>query len=148
MASQLFFSFHLRSFEYHSDYRQHIMIQRALLRQSRSLASSLRTSSNTTLFRSQFRPQTLRLAPSASPLASARWYATEPESKDEEKVEGTGAAADQSKQEGASEAENPLAKELESKNKEILDMKVCLLLTTEAQRMTDKRTGQISPGRR
>jgi molecular chaperone GrpE len=49
-----------------------------------------------------------------------RWYSTEPETK---KAEG-GAAAEPKIEEKSAEAEDPAKKELEAKNKEIIDLKV------------------------
>ena len=94
------------------------MIQRTLLRQSRALSSSIRSAPRTALSRSQLIPAN-RLA--ARPLASARWYATEPEAK----KDGEAAAAEGKAEE---KAEDPVKKELEAKEKEIIDMKVCLPL--------------------
>ncbi|TVY17151.1 Mitochondrial GrpE protein-like protein [Lachnellula arida] len=97
--------------------RQHTldltMIQRTLLRQTRALSSSIRSAPRTAVSRPQFLPAT-RLP--ARPLASARWYATEPEAK----KDGEAAAA-----EGKTEAkvEDPKKKELEAKEREIIDLK-------------------------
>lgn len=63
----------------------------------------------------------MAFAPASRPLA-ARFYATEPESK----AEGEAAAEGNGKQNGTeAEAEDPLKKEVEAKNKEILELKVC-----------------------
>jgi molecular chaperone GrpE len=74
--------------------------------------------------RSQFRPGNVAFAPASRPLAAARFYATEPESKAE------GAAAEGNGKDGKTngaeaQAEDPVKKELESKNKEIIELKVC-----------------------
>lgn len=55
----------------------------------------------------------------ARPLASARWYATEPEAKKDDE-----AAAAEGKVEEKSE--DPVKKELEAKDREIIDLKVCV----------------------
>jgi len=90
------------------------MIQRTLLRQSRALSFSVRSAHRTALSRPQFLPAN-RLA--ARPSASARWYATEPEAKKdgEAAAAGEGMAEDQK--------EDPVKKELETKEKEIIDLK-------------------------
>ncbi|TVY35459.1 GrpE protein-like protein, mitochondrial [Lachnellula occidentalis] len=87
------------------------MIQRTLLRQTRALSSSIRSAPRTAISRPQFLPAN-RL--SARPLASARWYATEPEAKkDSEAAEGKTEA----------KAEDPIKKDLETKEREIIDLK-------------------------
>lgn len=86
------------------------MIQRTLLRQARAVASRNQSVPRNLLTGSQFRTGNVAFAQAARPLA-ARFYATEPESK-------TDAAEN-----GAQEAD-PLKKELEAKNKEIIDLKV------------------------
>jgi molecular chaperone GrpE len=91
------------------------MIQRTLLRQTRALSSSIRSAPRAPLTRSQFLPAN-RLA--ARPLASSRWYATEPEAKND----GEAAAAAEGKAE--EKTEDPVKKELEAKDKEIVDLKV------------------------
>lgn len=106
----------------------HAMIQRTLLRQTRALSSSIRSAPRSSLSRSQFLPAN-RLA--ARPLASSRWYATEPEAK----KEGEAAAASEGKPE--EKAEDPVKKELEAKDKEILDLKVC---APSATSLTSKHT--------
>jgi molecular chaperone GrpE len=92
------------------------------LRHTRSLASCKQSAPRNLLTRPQFRPANVALAPVSRPLA-ARFYATEPESK---AAEGEAAAAEGAKENGAeAEAEDPMKKELEAKNKEIIDLKVC-----------------------
>ncbi|TVY57336.1 GrpE-like protein, mitochondrial, partial [Lachnellula cervina] len=92
------------------------MIQRTLLRQTRALSSSIRSAPRTAISRPQFLPAT-RLP--ARPLASARWYATEPEAKKDGEAAAAAAA------EGKTEAEvaDPKKKELEAKEREIIDLK-------------------------
>jgi molecular chaperone GrpE len=97
------------------------MIQRTLLRQTRALSSSIRPVPISPLTRSQFLPAN-RLA--ARPLASSRWYATEPEAK----KEGETAAAAEGKAE--EKTEDPVKKELEAKDKEIVDLKVRAIATS------------------
>jgi len=95
---------------------QPTMIQRTLLRQSRALNSSLKSAPRASLSRPQFlssQPSLASLSRSR-PFISSRWYSTEPEAKN------TGEAAP-----AAPEAVDPVKKELEEKNKEILDLKVC-----------------------
>jgi molecular chaperone GrpE len=100
------------------------MIQRTLLRHSRALASCTQPAPRTLVSRSQFRPRNVAFAPASRPLAAARFYATEPESKAEETAaEGNG--KDEKTNGVEAEAEDPVKKELESKNKEIIDLKVC-----------------------
>jgi hypothetical protein len=96
-----------------------IMIPRTLLRQTRAVSSSIRTVPRTSLIRPQFRPSNLSSPPASRP-ATSRWYSTEQETK---KAEGD-AAAELKTEETAAEAEDPTKKELEAKNKEIIDLKV------------------------
>ena len=74
--------------------------------------------------RSQFRPGNVALAPVSRSLAASRFYATEPESKD---AQSESATVDANGNGAEAEAANPLMKELEAKNKEIIDLKVCCL---------------------
>jgi hypothetical protein len=76
------------------------------------------------LIRPQFRAA---FAPASKPLIASRWYATEPESKEAAKDE---AAAPEGKGKEAEAGAEDSAKELEAKNKEIIELKVCLLLPT------------------
>jgi len=98
------------------------MIQRTLFRQSRSLASCLRTSSNPSLSRSQFLSAS-RIAPSSLRPISTRWYSTEPEKKNAEDQKGESKESD-------APAVDPAKKELEAKDKEIVDLKVCCQIST------------------
>ena len=95
------------------------MIPRTLLRQTRAVRSSIRTVPRSSLARPQFRQSNLSFAPASRP-ATSRWYSTEPEAK---KAEGD-AAAESKTDEKSAEAEDPAKKELEAKNKEIIDLKV------------------------
>jgi hypothetical protein len=98
---------------------QPTMIQRTLLCQSRALSSSLRSAPRTSLSRPQFLSSQSSLASlsRSRPFTSSRWYSTKPEAKN---TEGEAAPA--------AEAVDPVKKELEEKNKEILDLKVCATL--------------------
>jgi len=95
------------------------MIQRTLLRQSRALSSSLRTSPSSSLARPQFlrSPNTFARS-SRQQLTASRWYSSE---GSESKKEDAGAAEGDKKN---GEAEDAVKKELESKDKEIIDLKV------------------------
>jgi molecular chaperone GrpE len=103
------------------------MIQRTLLRQSsRALSSSLRTSASRQATRSQFRSNTPLIAQAASrQFQGRRWYATEPEAKKDE-TEGEKKEGEE-KSDSKQEVEDPVKKELEAKNREIIDLKVCFL---------------------
>lgn len=89
------------------------MIQRTLLRQSKALGSCIRSAPRSSLVRPQFQK------PAANSFARSAWrgYATEPEAS---KAEGDKTEAKNG------EAEDPAKKELEAKNKEIVELKVCL----------------------
>jgi molecular chaperone GrpE len=96
------------------------MIQRTLLRHSRALSSSLRTSPSSSLARPQFlrSPNASFARSSRQQLTASRWYSSEgSESKKED-----AAAAEADKKNG--EAADTVKKELESKDKEIIDLKV------------------------
>ena len=99
------------------------MIQRTLLRQSRALSSSIRSAPRVSLARPQFRPTPISFA-QASRSTASRWYSSEPEAK-------TADAAAEGKN-GAAEAEDPVKKELEAKNKEIVELKVCHTANTSS----------------
>jgi molecular chaperone GrpE len=92
------------------------MISRTVFRQSKALAACVRSTSKPLLARPQFRPASLAFASASRPISSARWYSTESEVK-----EGEAAATGQS----AQEAEDPIKKELNAKDKEITELKVC-----------------------
>ncbi|KUJ13286.1 GrpE-domain-containing protein [Mollisia scopiformis] len=95
------------------------MIPRTLLRQSRALSSSIRSSPRGSLARPQFRPSNLALPTSSQRISSSsRWYSSEStEAKKEDN------AADSKSETKNGEAEDPVKKELEAKNKEIIDLK-------------------------
>merc|ERR1711977_739254 len=87
------------------------MIQRTLLRQSRVLSSSVRSAApRTSLARPQFRPAPTALG--VSRQAAIRWYSSEPEAK----------------------------KDLEAKNKEILELKDRYLRSVAEFRNLQERT--------
>merc|ERR1711939_1002976 len=104
------------------------MIQRTLLRQSRVLSSSVRSAApRTSLARPQFRPAPTALG--VSRQAAIRWYSSEPEAKDEEV-----------KKDEKSEGEDPAKKELEAKNKEILELRDRYLRSVAEFRNLQERT--------
>jgi hypothetical protein len=119
------------------------MIPRTLLRQTRAVSSSIRTIPGASLARPQFCQSNLSFAPASRP-ATSRWYSTEPEIK---KTEAGGAAAESKAEEKAAGAGDPAKKELEAKNKEIIDLKVTLLpLPSYSQHfLTLRIKGSISP---
>lgn len=94
------------------------MNSRTLLRQSsRALSSSLRSSAARQPLRSQFHNNTSLAAQVASrQFQGRRFYATEPEAKKDEP------AAEKKD----AEVEDPSKKALEAKDKEILELKVCV----------------------
>ena len=96
------------------------MIQRLLLRQSRLLSPCIRPSPRRALARPQSRPLNISFAPSSRAFTSSRWLRAESEAK---KEDGEAAA----EQEEKVEEDDPGKKELEVKNKEIIDLKVCRL---------------------
>lgn len=89
------------------------MMQRSLFRQSRSLASCLSSSAQPSLARPQLRAAAIKFAPAARPALASRWYSSEPEKKEGEEKKDAEPTVD------------PLKKELEAKDKEIIDLKVC-----------------------
>ncbi|KAH7357018.1 putative GrpE protein like protein, mitochondrial [Rhexocercosporidium sp. MPI-PUGE-AT-0058] len=106
------------------------MIQRTLIRQSRVLSSSVRsTAPRTSLARPQFRPAPISLG--VSRQGATRWYSSEPEAKKDEDVKNDGKSA---------EAEDPAKKELEAKNKEILELKDRYLRSVAEFRNLQERT--------
>jgi len=111
------------------------MIQRTLLRQSRALGSCVKFSPRTSLARPQFRPGHVSLAQTALPTARARWYSSEPEAK---KAEESSTSEEAPGKNG--EAEDPVKKELEAKNKEILDLKDKYLRQVAEYRNLQERT--------
>ncbi|CAL3973474.1 hypothetical protein PZA11_005705 [Diplocarpon coronariae] len=102
------------------------MIQRTLLRHSMRLAHS---TPRTSLARPQFRPAFSRPA-----AAVARWYSAESEAKSEE------AKKDDVKKEEDKSAEDPAKKELEAKNKEIIELKDRYLRSVAEFRNLQERT--------
>ena len=80
------------------------------------MSSSIRSTSKTPLARPQFQAARQKLTAFSRPVAS-RWYATEPEAK---QAEGDA----EKKETKPAEAEDPVKKELEVKNKEVIELKV------------------------
>ncbi|CZT06688.1 hypothetical protein WAI453_006031 [Rhynchosporium graminicola] len=106
------------------------MIQRTLLRQTRVLSSSIRSAApRTSLARPQFNPAPISLG--ISRQGATRCYSSEPEAEKDEDVK---------KDEKSTEAEDPLKKELEAKNKEILDLKDRYLRSVAEFRNLQERT--------
>ncbi|PQE32941.1 putative heat shock MGE1 precursor protein [Rutstroemia sp. NJR-2017a WRK4] len=116
------------------------MIQRTLLRQSsRALSSSIRASASRQATRSQFRSNTPLIAQAASrQFQGRRWYATEPEAKKDE-TEGEKKEGEE-KSDSKQEVEDPTKKELEAKNREIIDLKDKLLRSMAEFRNLQERT--------
>ncbi|KAK2627583.1 hypothetical protein QTJ16_003549 [Diplocarpon rosae] len=108
------------------------MIKRTLFRQSMRLAGS---TPRTALVRPQFRPA----FSSRSATAAARWYSAEPEAKDEEAKKDQ-EKKDEEKKEGDHIAEDPVKKELEAKNKEIIELKDRYLRSVAEFRNLQERT--------
>lgn len=104
------------SFVHHHD---EAMIQRTIFRQSRAAGASLRVSHRVPLARSQNWHGNVSLARTFQP--ARRWYATEPEPK--KSTEGESEITGKSQTEAA-QAEDPLKKEVEAKNREIIELKV------------------------
>lgn len=96
------------------------MIQRTLLRQSRALGPAVRPATRSSLTRAQFQPTNQSLRVGTRPIASARWYGTETDAK--KNGEGDASAAAEGKN---GENGDAAKKQLEAKDKEIIDLKVC-----------------------
>lgn len=121
------------------------MIQRTLLRQSRALRTCIKPSSPRSTILPSHRFPT-QLVASSRPLFTRRWYSAEVEKNGAAETATEGEKVEGEKAEEAGEAENPLAAELEKKNKEIIELKVCSLkLLTTVRKYTDCPTGQIPP---
>ncbi|KAG9249028.1 putative GrpE protein like protein, mitochondrial [Calycina marina] len=109
------------------------MISRTVARQSRSLTSCLRTSSKPSLPHSQFNTAT-RIAPSSCrPISATRWYSSESEKKSD------GEQKTELKENEASVAD-PLKKELQAKDKEIIELKDKYLRQVAEFRNLQERT--------
>jgi len=80
----------------------------------------MRSAPRQSLVRPQFQPRNISFASASRPINSSRWYSTEPEAKKE--GEGEAAAAKDGK---TTETEDPVKTELEAKDKEIIELKVC-----------------------
>jgi molecular chaperone GrpE len=98
------------------------MIQRTLLIPARVAGASIRVASRSTLSRSQYRTGNASIVQRLRPITAARWYATEPEQRQapEEESEIAGEAQKENVQ-----VDDIAKKELEAKNREIIDLKVC-----------------------
>lgn len=101
----------------------HIMFQRQLLRSSRtasrSIAQTPRIQRIPSSPLSTLRPNAAILSRSAtSQHLSRRWQSTEAAKPEEKAAEGEAAA-------GGASSEDALKQEIEKKNKEIIDLKVC-----------------------
>lgn len=95
------------------------MIQRSLLRQSRALCSCPCLSSKSPISRSYL--NTFKRSSSQTRRAALRYYSTSTEA--ENKVSPEASNAESSRVEA--EDEDPSKKELDSKNREIIELKVC-----------------------
>jgi len=112
------------------------MIQRTLLRNSRALRSCIRSTPITSLVRPQIQPRNA-FAPRLRPLGTARWYSSEPEVK----KEGDAAESKDGKDKDLeSETADPAKKELEAKDKEIIDLKDRYLRSVAEFRNLQERT--------
>ncbi|PMD22711.1 putative GrpE protein like protein, mitochondrial [Hyaloscypha hepaticicola] len=109
------------------------MIPRTLLRQARAASSSIQTIPRSSLARPQFRQSNLSFALASRP-ATSRWYSTEPDTKTTE------GAAETKSEEKIGDAEDPAKKELEAKNKEIIDLKDRYLRSVAEYRNLQERT--------
>jgi hypothetical protein len=98
------------------------MIQRTLLTPFRVAGASIRVASRSTLLRSQCRTSNVSIVQRLRPVTAARWYATEPEQR--KAPEGESEIAGEAQKECV-QADDVAKKELEAKNKEIIDLKVC-----------------------
>lgn len=98
-------------------YYIHIMIQRSLLRQSRAFCAKSRYTPTTSLIRSQVTPLRTR---SLQERIAVRYYTSTDTLKDDASSDAAAAEASQSEIKDG----DPVKKDLESKNKEIIDLKV------------------------
>ncbi|RDL40317.1 putative heat shock protein MGE1 [Venustampulla echinocandica] len=111
------------------------MIQRTLLRQTRALGPSIRPATRSSLTRTQFQPTNQSLRAGSRPVASARWYGTETDAK--KAGEGDAAAAAEGKN---GENGDPVKKQLEAKDKEIVELKDRYLRSVADFRNLQERT--------
>ncbi|MCJ1433088.1 Mitochondrial matrix cochaperone [Xylographa pallens] len=115
------------------------MIQRSLLRQPRAIGSKLYRTSN--INPSRFYTPVTRISPvPINRVSPSRWYSAETKTEPT-----TGAQASQSEQaapeaETVPEAEDPLKKELDTKNQEIIDLKDKYLRSVAEFRNLQDRT--------
>lgn len=97
------------------------MIQRTFLTQFRVAGASIRLASRSTLLRPQYRIINAPIVQSLRPVAAARCYATVPEQRKAPEEESEIAVEAQKEN---LEADDAAKKELEAKNKEIIELKV------------------------
>lgn len=97
------------------------MIQRTFLTPFRAAASSIRVASRSTLLRPQYRISNASIVQRVRPVAAARWYATEPEQR--MAPEGESGIAGEAQKETV-QVDDIVRKELETKSKEIIELKV------------------------
>jgi len=97
------------------------MIQRTFLTPFRAAGASIRIASRSTILRPQYRTNNSSIVQRLRPISAARWYATEPEQHKapEEESQIAGEAPKESIQ-----VDDAAKKELEAKNKEIIELKV------------------------
>lgn len=111
--------------QHHQHTRHYKMIQRSLLQQSRAISSHLRT--RPIPLPSRFYSPPTRISPlAASRALTSRWYSseTQPEPTTGESASITEQAVPEA--ETVPPTEDPLKKEVETKNREIIDLKVLL----------------------
>ena len=102
------------------------MIKRALLRQSRSLTSHV-TSRSISQLHPSLRPRNVQplasiFAKPLPPRLGARWQSTEADAEAKTNPTRDPIPSEEAK---AAQAEDPVKQELEAKNKEIIELKVC-----------------------
>jgi molecular chaperone GrpE len=97
------------------------MIQRTFLTPFRVAGASIRIASRSIILRPQYRTNNASIVQRLRPIPAARWYATEPEQH--KAPEGESQIAGEAPKESM-QVEDVAKKELEAKNKEIIDLKV------------------------
>jgi molecular chaperone GrpE len=97
------------------------MIQRVFLTPFRAAGASIRIASRSILLRPQYRTSNASTIQRLRPVTAARWYATEPEQH--KAPEGESEIAGETPK-GRVQADDVVKKELEDKNKEIIELKV------------------------
>lgn len=100
------------------------MLRQALFTNARAVRSAIPAASRTAFALGAQAQQAARPAVFASlPVRTARWYSSENGKDGAEKKDGEAAKAEEGKKE---EVEDPLKKKLEAKEKEVVDLKVCI----------------------